>query len=67
MGGIEGISLVKKSFGVFPFRFERELYLADAIIKKCSTEYVFRGRFRKGIMGTLTSRRTMAGIKGGSK
>jgi hypothetical protein len=67
-GGIEGIPLVKKSFGVFPFRFERELYLADAIIQKCSTEYAFRGRYRKGIGETLaSSRREMAGIKGGSK
>jgi hypothetical protein len=42
-GGITDIPLTKKSFGIFPFKFTREVYLADNIIKACKTVYVFRG------------------------
>lgn len=49
MGGIKDIPLTHKSFGVWPFKFGRDLYLADDIIRHCKTEYVFRGRHRRGI------------------
>jgi len=48
-GGIKGITPTHKDFGVWPFKFGRDLYLADDIIKHCKTEYVFRGRYRRGI------------------
>jgi hypothetical protein len=42
VGGIKGITPTHKDFGVWPFRFSRDLYLADDIIKHCKIEYVFR-------------------------
>ena len=41
-GGID-IMRTKKTFGIFPFQFTKVIYLADNIIRKCRTEYVFRG------------------------
>jgi len=42
-GGIYNIPCTIKKFGVWPFSFQRSLYLADNIIKQCQVEYVFRG------------------------
>jgi hypothetical protein len=41
-GGIE-IPMYSKTFGVWPFRFQRELYLADGIIGKTKEIYKFEG------------------------
>jgi hypothetical protein len=40
--GLVTIPQVKKTFGVFPFSFERELYLADQIIENCQVMYKMR-------------------------
>lgn len=54
-GGIEDIATTHKVFGVWPFRFSRDVYLADDIIKHCKPEYVFRGRHRRGAAQELAA------------
>ncbi len=42
-GGITNIEPMNKSFGIFPFKFTKIVYLADSIIHHCKIVYLFKG------------------------